>query len=212
MLKEFKKTFLTGVLILLPLGLTAYIFYAGFLFFDNILQQLIHQILYIGLGIEFFRNHTIPGIGLITLIGLTILTGILARNIFVGKILQWWYRKIEQIPVIGNVYKPLAQISEAIFSGKGDSFKKPVVIEFPRKGMYSIAFITCEAENPVGTASEQDLVTVFMPTSPNPTSGFLVSVLRSEITELNMTAEDALKMILSGGAIAPQKNLSQNES
>ena len=206
MLRKIKNAFLTGMLILLPLGLTAYILYAGFVFFDNILQALIQQILYRGFGLEFFRTHTVPGIGLITLLAITLFTGILARNLIIGRMIKFGNRLLVRIPLFNKIYKTLVQISESVFSEKDTLFKKPVLIEYPRPGMYSLAFVTKETPKLIQDATEKEVVSVFLPTSPNPTSGFLLFVDKTEIHDIDISTEDAIKVVISAATVMPEEN------
>jgi len=206
MLRKIKNAFLTGMLILLPLGLTAYILYAGFIFFDNILQALIQQILYRGFGLEFFRTHTVPGIGLITLLAITLFTGILARNLIIGRLIKFGNRLLVRIPLFNKIYKTLVQISESVFSDKDSLFKKPVLIEYPRAGMYSLAFVTKETPKLIQDATEKEVVSVFLPTSPNPTSGFLLFVDKTEIHDIDISTEDAIKVVISAATVMPEAN------
>ena len=194
------------MLILLPLGLTAYILYAGFVFFDNILQALIQQILYRGFGLEFFRTHTVPGIGLITLLAITLFTGILARNLIIGRMIKFGNRLLVRIPLFNKIYKTLVQISESVFSEKDTLFKKPVLIEYPRPGMYSLAFVTKETPKLIQDATEKEVVSVFLPTSPNPTSGFLLFVDKTEIHDIDISTEDAIKVVISAATVMPEEN------
>ena len=203
-IKKLKNAFFTGLVVLLPLGLSVYIMYSGFIFFDNILNEAIHHLLYKWLSIEFFKDHTIPGIGLVALITVTVLTGILTRSIIVGKLLKWGNGILNRIPLFNKIYKALSQISDALFSGKKEVFKRPVLIEYPRKDIYSIAFITQDTRGPVQESLHQDVVSVFLPTTPNPTSGYLLYVPKEAIIDVSLTVEEALKVVISGGAVSPE--------
>jgi len=202
MFTKLKNAFLTGMLVLMPLGLTIYIILAGFRFFDNILKKVMHQLLYLTMGIDFFREHTIPGIGLITLIALTITTGILTRNLLFKRFVKMGNSLLNRIPFISKIYSALSQISDALLSGKSEVLKNPVLIEYPKEGVYALAFITQEAPRPIQDALNRETVAVFMPSTPNPTTGFLMYVPRASIIEINLSAEEAIKLILSGGAVS----------
>jgi len=202
MFKKLKNAFITGMLVLMPLGLTVYILLAGFRFFDNILKRLIHQLLYLTMGIELFRDYTIPGIGLMALIALTIVTGVLARVLLFKRFIKLGSELLSRIPVISKLYNILSQISDALFSSKSEVLKFPVLVEYPKKGVYAIAFITKEYPSIMQETLEEDVVAVFLPSTPNPTTGFLLYVPRDSITKLNISAEEAIKIILSGGAVS----------
>ena len=214
MLKKFKNAFITGLIILLPLSLTAYIMYSGFVFFDNILQNFISYILYKLAGWEFFADHTIPGVGLIALLLFTVIIGILARILIVSRIMVLGNRILNKIPLVNKVYITIYQISQALLSGQKDFFEKPVIIEYPRKGLYSIGFVTQDTKGPVQDALAEDSISVFLPTTPNPTSGYLLFVPKKDIIDVNLTTEEALKLVISGGMVIPdiRQRFSSGES
>ncbi|MFQ5771483.1 MAG: DUF502 domain-containing protein, partial [bacterium] len=126
-----------------------------------------------------------------------------ARNYFGRKIVNFGDKIVQRIPLINRVYGAIKQISQAFFTSKREVFKKPILFEYPRRGIYSIGFYTQDTRGPVQEALDEDVVSIFLPTTPNPTSGFLLFVPKSEIIELNLTIEEALKLVISGGAIVP---------
>ncbi|RMF62224.1 MAG: DUF502 domain-containing protein [Calditrichaeota bacterium] len=211
--RRFRAYFLTGLLVLVPLVLTGYIIWNLFLAIDGILRGFAYA--FIVRELERFGFHPvprqIPGLGFITLILVIFLTGVLARNYFGQKLVDLGDRFVQRIPLINRVYSAIKQISHAFLSSKREVFKKAVLFEYPRKGIYSIGFYTQDTRGPVQEALEEDVVSVFLPTTPNPTSGFLLFVPKSEVIELDLGIEEALKLVISGGAIVPETNADQRE-
>ncbi|RMD92611.1 MAG: DUF502 domain-containing protein [Calditrichaeota bacterium] len=204
--RKFRAYFFTGLLVLIPLFLTGYIIWNLFLAIDGILRGVVYDFLYKTFGLEVFKKP-IPGLGFITLVLLITFTGIIARNYFGRKIVDIGDRIVQSIPLINRVYNAIKQISYAFFSEKREVFKKAILFEYPRKGIYSIGFFTQDTRGPVQEALEEDVVSVFLPTTPNPTSGFLLFVPKTDIIDLDLPVEEALKLIISGGAIVPAQNL-----
>lgn len=199
--KKFRAYFLTGLLVLVPLALTYFIIKLLFISIDDILNDYVSRLLF-NLGLETGRQP-IPGIGFVTLIVLIFFTGVLARNYFGRKLVDFGDRIVQGIPLINRVYGATKQISQAFFSAKREVFKKAVLFEYPRKGIYSIGFYTQDTRGAVQNVLEDDVVSIFLPTTPNPTSGFLLFVKKTEIVELDLPIEEALKLVISGGAIVP---------
>jgi uncharacterized membrane protein len=204
--KRIRAHFLTGLLVLVPVVLTGYIIWNLFLALDGILGDFTRDWLFDRIGIEL-DDRRIPGLGFITLTALIILTGMLTRNYFGKKLVALGEQVVDRIPLINRVYGAIKQISEAFLSTKREVFKKAVLFEYPRKGIYSIGFYTQDTRGTVQDALENDVVSVFLPTTPNPTSGFLLFIPKSEVIELDLSIEEALKLIISGGAIVPKQGV-----
>ncbi len=200
--RRIKRYLLTGFLVLGPIGITLYLLWKGFLLLDGILGIGINLVLRDILGLTIFGDRPIPGIGFVALIILLILTGFAAHNVFGHKLIQKSQRFLNQIPLVNRIYYAVEQISQAIFSGKREVFKRAVLIEYPRKGIYSIAIMTADTSGHIQEKVSEDSISVFLPTTPNPTSGFLLFVPKSEIIELDISVEDALKLIISGGTLS----------
>ncbi len=206
--KRLRNYFVTGLLVLVPISLTIFIIYQLFLKVDSILRDVLYAFLRTQLGIPL-GEEPIPGMGFIALILLIIGTGLLARNYFGKKLIAMGESIVARIPIISRIYSTIQQISQAFFSEKREVFKKAVLFEYPRKGIYSIGFYTQDTRGPVQDALEHDVVSIFLPTTPNPTSGFLLFVPKDEIIDLNLTVEEALKLVISGGAIIPQNRINE---
>ncbi|MFQ5822692.1 MAG: DUF502 domain-containing protein [bacterium] len=207
--RKIRAYFFTGLLVLIPLVGTVLIIWNLFLAIDGILRGFAYNFILEPLGIG---KKQIIGIGFITLIFIIILTGIIARNYFGRKIVNFGDKIVQRIPLINRVYSAIKQISFAFFSEKREVFKKAVLFEYPRKGIYSIGFYTQDTRGPVQEVLEEDVVSVFLPTTPNPTSGFLLFVPKNDIIELELSIEEALKLIISGGAIVPKISKKEKNS
>ena len=200
MWNEIKKTLLAGLLVLAPITLTTYILYHLFRILDGILKDTVVRFLSDQIGIMPLEP-SIPGLGILAFLALLFLTGSIARNYLGKKIFALGNQIVTRIPLINRVYIAIKEISEAILSEKREIFKKAVLIEYPRKGLYSIAFFTQDTKGPVQKILKEDVVSVFLPTTPNPTSGYLLFIPKTNVTDLEMTVEDALKLVISGGSI-----------
>ena len=196
-----RKYLMTGFLILGPIGITVYLLWKGFLLLDGILGNGINFALRTLFGFSILREHPIPGLGFIALLVLLVLTGFAARNVL-G---QWLIKRsrgfIAQIPLVNRVYRAVEQISQALLSGRREVFKRAVLIQYPRQGIYSIAIETADTSEHISEKLPNDSISVFVPTTPNPTSGFLLFIPRDEVIVLDISVEEALKLIISGGTI-----------
>ena len=200
MWNELRKTLLAGLLVLAPITLTIYLLYQLFRFLDGILRDTILRFLVDRLGWTFIESP-IPGLGILALLALLFIVGALARNYLGKKLFAIGDYIVTHIPLINRIYRAIHEISEAILSEKREIFKKAVLIEYPRKGLYSVAFFTQDTKGPVQEKLSEDVVSVFLPTTPNPTSGYLLFVPKEDAVDLDMSVEDALKLVISGGSI-----------
>ncbi|MBN2557428.1 MAG: DUF502 domain-containing protein [Clostridia bacterium] len=185
-MKKIRKWFLSGLAVILPVGLTAFILVWLFNLLDGILRDLIALI--------FGRN--IPGLGLLFLLTFILLVGLFTSNFVGSKITGWLERIIGRIPLIKSVYNPLKKIISGLSSDTAESFKKVVVVEFPMKGSKSIGFIT----NTNFSIGDTDKVSVFIPTTPNPTNGFLIMLDKADVEILDVTVNEGLNMVVSMGS------------
>lgn len=208
--RRIRAYFFTGLLVVVPLGLTYIIIRFLFVTIDDILSETVSTFIREQFGLSLGIRQ-IPGIGIVTLVLIIVLTGIVARNYFGRKLVNLGDKFVERIPLINRIYVATKQISQAFLSSKREVFKKAILFEYPRRGVYSIGFYTQDTRGPVQQAVDDDVVSVFLPTTPNPTSGFLLFVPKSEIVELDLTIEEALKLIISGGAIVPSRVTDQKK-
>lgn len=192
-----RRYFIAGLLVLLPIWITLLIIKFVVDIVDQSLSLLPTQY-----QPDNLLHVHIPGLGLIFTILLVLIVGMLVTNIIGRRILIWWEAILVRIPLVRSIYGAVKQITQAIFSSTGESFRKVLLVEYPRKGMWSIAFQT-GANFSVANGDYDKLVTVFIPTTPNPTSGFLLMLPRQDIIELNMSIDEALKYVVSLGVVMP---------
>ena len=202
--KRMRGYFFTGLLVLVPVILTVIIIYQLFLSIDGILRGVVLTVLRAQFGWDV-RASQIPGLGFVTLLLLIFFTGVVARQYFGKKLIENTNRLVNRIPLVKGVYNAMRQISEAFFAENRQVFNRVVLVRFPYKGSYSIGF-TVQEHNPLmREVLPGDLISVFLPTTPNPTTGFLLFVPREDLINLDISVEDALKMVISGGTIPPSK-------
>ncbi len=152
-------------------------------------------------------GFNIPGLEVVLALIIIVVTGIIASNYFGTKLVHYWEKLLHQIPFVRAIYSSVKQVLQTFLSKDTQSFKKVLLVEFPRVGSYSVGFQAGDAYHEVTDAVGQEMVTVFIPTTPNPTSGFLIMVPKDQVKELNMSVEQALKFIVSLGVIHPAANL-----
>ena len=190
---RLRSYFFSGLLILAPIAIT---FWITLWFVDLIDRQILPG---------RYLTNTIPGLGLLVTILVITLAGWAASG-FVGRLIQ---RNSEnllvRIPIIRNIYSGVKQIFEAVLASRTTAFRQVAIFEYPRKGIWSIGFLTGETTGEVQEKTSQETVNVFLPTTPNPTSGYLLFVPRADLILLDMTVEEGIKMVVSGGIITPKQ-------
>jgi len=211
MWSEIRKTLLAGLLVLAPITLTIYIFYHLFRILDGLLRDTVIRFLVEQIGITGLKTP-MPGLGILAFLALLLVIGTVARNYLGKKLIAVGDYVVTHIPLINRIYIAIREISEAILAEKREVFKKAVLIEYPREGLYSIAFYTQDTKGPVQESLSDDVVSVFLPTTPNPTSGYLLFVPKTAIQDLDMTVEQALKLVISGGSIQLNQKRTSNPS
>jgi uncharacterized membrane protein len=187
--RPLRKYFFTGLIVILPFVLTLYLLWFVFDFMDGLIGPL--------LKVVFGRS--LPGAGFAITILLILGTGVLATNYLGRKFLHFGDRVFTRVPLVRSVYQTLKQVVQAFVGDQKKAFRQVVLVEYPRKGLYSLAFLTNEG---IGQNGEQ-MLAVFLPTTPNPTSGFLLFLPEKEVTFLDMSVEDGIKLVVSGGVIKP---------
>ena len=205
MLKTFKRRirniFITGLLITLPIALTWFIL--QFLFKNlDALSPVFTNIL-IQLGAPFPEGYRIPFLGVVMTLLIVLLVGWLTTSFFGRKIFQLGETLVEKIPFVRRVYKGSKQVVVSIAQADTSAFRKVVLLEFPRRGLLAIGFVTGETRGEVQKLTQDNMLNVFVPTMPNPTSGFLVFAPPEELTEISMTIEEGIKYVVSGGIVTP---------
>jgi len=190
-----KKYFITGILVTLPLGLTYWIL--------KILLPPVDRL--IGYPLRHYLHLYFPGMGILLLACLILLIGIFASNFLGRKLGQLGERILEKIPFVRIIYKFVKQLVDTLFAQGKAQFKGVVFVEYPRRGIYSIGFLTGDSRGEVRTITGEKMVNVFIPTTPNPTSGFFLIFPEKDVKILDMTVEEGLKMIISAGMITPER-------
>ena len=210
MWKKFKTYFLAGLLVLTPLVLTIFIIWKLFFAIDGLLRGFINRAILVRIGFDVTDKPFI-GVGFISVIVVILFTGMIARNYLGKKIITLGDMIVTRIPLVNRVYNAIQQISNAFLSEKREVFERSVLIEYPRKGIYSIGFFTQDTRGEVQDRLDKDVVSVFLPTTPNPTSGFLLFVPKADVIQLEMSVEEAMKLVISAGAIVPTLNNKNKE-
>lgn len=190
---------LTGIVVTAPLGITIFIAWKFIGLVDGWVTPLIPARYNPGTYLPF----DVPGLGLVLAIAVLTLVGALTAS-FAGRILvRLGERLVARMPVVRAVYGALKQIFETVLAQSSKSFREVVLVEYPRRGIWAIAFVTGHTEGEIQSLTEDDLVNVFLPTTPNPTSGFLLFVPRRALVTLHMTVEEGIKLVISGGIVTP---------
>ena len=197
MLAKIKNYFFTGILVTAPVVITFWIVISLVRLFDRIITPIIP--LY--LNPNTYLPRDVPGLGLIVLVVFLVLIGFIAANFFGSYILRKTELVINKIPLIKVFYKAIKQILETILKNDSKAFREAVLMEYPRKGVWVIGFTTGEVKGVIRKKVKMQMVNVFVPTTPNPTSGFLLLVPKSQIKPLNANVDDAIKTIVSAGII-----------
>jgi uncharacterized membrane protein len=193
---RYRRYFLTGLVVVVPPVFSFYVIYLVGDWLDQLLGGRFRG--------EWIRPGGIPGLGIMSLLLLIMLVGMLASRTLGRRVVHWWELILARIPILNRVYLGSKQISEALFHQESRVFRKVVLVEYPRKGCWVIAFKTERASIEIETRTGQQLVSVFLPTTPNPTSGYLLLVPESEVIPLDMNVEQGLKMVISAGSVVPR--------
>ena len=193
-----KRYFITGLLIWVPLVITGWVLSLIVSTLDQSLRLLptsIHP--------QTLLGFAVPGAGAVLTLVMILLTGLLAANFIGQKLVVWWEKLLARIPVVNSVYNSVKQVSDTLFSSSGNAFRKALLVQYPREGSWTIAFLTGKPGGDVVNHLDGDYVSVYVPTTPNPTSGFFLMMPRHDVVELDMTVDEALKYIISMGVVAP---------
>ncbi|MBF1164429.1 MAG: DUF502 domain-containing protein [Dechloromonas agitata] len=193
-----KRYFITGLLIWVPLVITGWVLSLIVSTLDQSLRLLptsVHP--------QTLFGFAIPGAGAVLTLVMILLTGLLAANFIGQKLVVWWEKLLARIPVVNSVYNSVKQVSDTLFSPNGNAFRKALLVQYPRQGSWTVAFLTGAPGGDIINHLEGEHVSVYVPTTPNPTSGFFLMMPAKDVVELNMTVDEALKYIISMGVVAP---------
>ena len=193
-----KRYFITGLLIWVPLGITVWVLKLLIGSMDQSLLLLPQR-----LRPESWLGMSLPGLGVVLTIGVIFVTGVLTANIVGQRLIRFWEGVLARIPVVKSIYYSVKQVSDTLFSGSGDAFRKVLLVHYPHPQAWSLAFQTNLPVRGVGDRLDGEYVGVFIPTTPSPVNGFYFFVKKSETIELDISVDDALKYIISMGVVMP---------
>jgi uncharacterized membrane protein len=193
-----KKYFITGLLVLVPLFITVWVI-------SGLVGMMDQSLLLLPetwrpkaqLGLE------IPGMGAILTLLIIFVTGVIATNFFGKRLILVWEALLARVPVVKSIYASVKQVSDTLFSDSGNAFRQAVLVQFPRPGVWTIAFVTGKPGGDVANHLSGDYLSVYVPTTPNPTGGYFLMLPRADVVELDMSVDEALKYIISMGVVAP---------
>jgi uncharacterized membrane protein len=194
-----KRYLIAGLLVWVPLGITIWVLHFLLTSLDQVLVVLPES-----LQPRRLLGYDIPGFGVVVAFVILLATGIIAANFFGQRLIGAWESVLGRIPFVKSIYSSVKQVSDTLLSSKGNAFRKALLVEFPRPGSWTIAFQTGTPAAAVAPVLTGDHVSLYVPTTPNPTGGYFLMLPRSEVRELDMTVDEALKYIISMGVVAPR--------
>jgi uncharacterized membrane protein len=194
----FKRYLITGLLVLVPLAITIWVLKTLIGVMDQSLLLLPPS-----WRPEALFGFGIPGVGALLTLLIVLVTGMVATNFFGKRIILFWEGLLARVPVVKSIYYSVKQVSDTLFSDSGQAFRKALLVQYPRQGCWTIAFQTGHPGGDVVNHLKDDYVSVYVPTTPNPTSGFFLMMHKDEVIELDMSVDDALKYIISMGVVTP---------
>lgn len=196
---RLRAYFFAGILVTAPITITLYLAWLIVTFVDSQITPLIPA----RYNPETYLPFTLPGVGLVILVVLLTLIGALTAG-FVGRlVVRFSEALLARMPVVRSVYSAVKQIIETVLAQQSTAFREAVLVEYPRRGLWAIAFITGRTRGEVQNLTDEEMINIFLPTTPNPTSGFLLFVPKRDMVPLTMTVEEAIKMVISGGIVTP---------
>jgi uncharacterized membrane protein len=193
-----RRYLVAGLLVWMPLGATVFVIRLLVGWMDQSLLLLPQQF-----RPDNLLGFHIPGLGVVLSLLILLLTGLVAANLFGRKLVGLWEQLLSRIPLVRSVYSAVKQLVETMFADNGKSFRKVVLVEFPRRGLWTLAFLTSDEQGEVQRATGRDVVSVYIPTTPNPTGGYFALVPREDLRELDISVDEGLKLLLSMGAVNP---------
>lgn len=213
MLAGLRASFLTGLVVIAPIGLTGWLIWTVVGWVDSFVWPFVPDAYHptellnrwLGLAGEDMIEVNVRGLGVIVFLVFTILVGWVAKGLIGRSFLRWAEGLVDRMPVVRSIYNGVKQLAETVFSQSDTSFEKACLVQYPRPGIWAIAFISTKARGEIrsGIPVDEEKVAVFLPTTPNPTSGFLLFLPQSDVVPLDMKVEDAAKLIISAGLVYP---------
>lgn len=201
LLARLRSSFLTGIVVIAPIGLTIWLIWTIVGWFDGVVLPLVPKTVrpeeYIGINLR--------GVGVIIFLVFTIMVGWIAKGLIGRSMIRYGESLVNRMPVVRSVYSGIKQISETVFAQSERSFEKACLIQYPRRGVWAIGFVSTTAKGEVAARADTSgqLLSIFVPTTPNPTSGFLLFFPEEDVVELDMSVEDAAKLVISAGLVYP---------
>jgi len=202
---RLKKYFVTGLLIWVPLGITLWVLNLLVSIMDQTLLLLPEQF-----QTESWLGMHVPGLGVVMTLVVVLATGLVATNMLGQRLLRFWENVLGRIPVFKSIYNSVKQVSDTLFSSGGHAFRKALLVQYPREGSWTIAFLTGQPGGDVANHLQGEYWSVYVPTTPNPTSGFFLILRKSDVIVLDMSVDAALKYIISMGVVSPDSNARRN--
>ena len=197
----FKRYLIAGLLVWIPLAITFWVL-------DLVVTTMDQTLLLLPTSWrpDALLPFHIPGIGLLLSLLIVLATGVLAANIIGERLLRWWHGLLNRIPIVRSIYSSVKQISDTLLATRGQSFRKVVMIEFPQQGQWTLGFVVGSPGATIAAATALDAITVYVPTAPNPTSGYVLVVRPADVREVDISVDDALKFHISLGVVSPREN------
>ena len=197
----FKRYLIAGLLVWIPLAITFWVL-------DLVVTTMDQTLLLLPTSWrpDALLPFHIPGIGLLLSLLIVLATGVLAANIIGERLLRWWHGLLNRIPIVRSIYSSVKQISDTLLATRGQSFRKVVMIEFPQQGQWTLGFVVGSPGATIAAATTLDAITVYVPTAPNPTSGYVLVVRPADVREVDISVDDALKFHISLGVVSPREN------
>jgi uncharacterized membrane protein len=203
---SLRKYLVAGLLVWLPLAITVWVLTGALDVINGVFGALLAALALVvpaSLRDGLLSLQHVPGLGVLILAGGLLATGVFVANIFGQWLLTQWDRLMSHIPIVKSIYSSVKQVSDTLFSSSGNAFREAVLVQYPRAGCWTIAFVTGTPSGEVACHLEDEHLSIYVPTTPNPTSGFFLIVPRADVRSLHMTVDEALKYIISMGTVAP---------
>ena len=202
---HLKKYFITGLLVWVPLGITLWVLHLLVSTMDQTLLLLPEEF-----RTERWLGVYVPGMGAVMTVVVVLATGLVVTNFLGQRLLLFWESMLSRIPVVKSIYNSVKQVSDTLFTSGGHAFRKALLVQYPREGSWTIAFLTGEPGGDVINHLHGEYWSVYVPTTPNPTSGFFLMMPKADVIELDMSVDAALKYIISMGVVVPGSNGRKN--
>ena len=207
---NLRNNFLTGLAVIIPVFITTYLIWSTIGIVDGWVLPLIPE----KYAIDKFIGIDVKGIGVVIFLLFTVFIGSLTKGYFGRTILKSVESLVDRMPVVRSIYNGIKQIAETVFSQSNNSFERACLVEYPRKGIWAVAFVSTKTKGEVSEkiGKNKELFSIFLPTTPNPTSGFLLFLPEKDIIFLDMTVEDAAKLVISAGLVTPKDIIASNQN